>query len=66
MRRGVCSYKVALANSRTRRAIRIQAVARQFLAKRHVAKIHRQHLEAVKLTKVGGGPEADWLRGRAC
>lgn len=52
----ICStagrYRVQLPLWKSRRAISIQNIARQFLARKKVAGIHHEHLEGVKLQKV--------------
>jgi hypothetical protein len=41
-----------LALWKARRVVTIQAIARQFLARKKVKRIHHEHLEVVKLQKV--------------
>jgi hypothetical protein len=58
LRSCVCStagrYRIQLPLWKSRRAISIQNIARQFLARKKVAGIHHEHLEGVKLQKVRG------------
>lgn len=47
-------YRILLPLWKSRRAISIQNIARQFLARKKVAGIHHEHLEEVKQQKVRG------------